>query len=102
MGGAAGQKLDCCILIEFFADDGRQTCLEAVVAPQKRSSAARPSKQQREPQHLSCRSRYEPPAVRRERLLRQEQEQKKRDLKQRASEFIRKALSWEALSQEKC
>merc|ERR1712224_863092 len=69
--GAAGQKLDCCILIEICADDGRQTSLEAVVVPQKRSSAARPSKKQREPQHLACRSRYEPPAVRRERLLRQ-------------------------------
>jgi hypothetical protein len=100
--GAAGQKLDCCILIEICADDGRQTSLEAVVVPQKRSSAARPSKKQREPQHLACRSRYEPPAVRRERLLRQEQEQKKRDLRQRASEFRRKALSREAVNQEKC
>lgn len=99
--GLAGRKARCPILLQGVVDDGRRNSLQATVAAPKEDGAARPDERQREPLS-ACRPRYEPPAVRRARLLQEEQDRRRRELEQLATQFKRRALSREAIDRDQC
>jgi len=91
------------MLLEETSDDGAVICVEAlVVAPKKSNCTTLGANQRRQRPRGTCRPRYEPPAVRRERLLREEQQKKQRELTEKAVSFRMKALSKEAKDQERC
>lgn len=71
-----------------------------ILPPKRGTIPSTPCKQQKHPP--SCRPRYEPPAARRERLLREAQEKKKQELNERAAAWKLKVVSKEALDQDRC
>lgn len=93
-------RSDALVLAET-AEDGSIAHVEALVLlPKSRSGTT--LGQQRLQRPVPCKSRYEPPAVRRERLLREEQERKQRELSEKAEAFRRTALSKVSADQERC
>jgi hypothetical protein len=94
---------NCSVFFEELREDGTVMCVEALVIPPKNFCSCAPAvHQEGQQQQLPIKPRYEPPAVRQQRLLREEQERRRRELTGRADIFRRKALSKEAMDQERC
>jgi len=94
---------NCAVFLEELVQDGTVICVEALVIPPKNCYSSKPAvRQGGQQQRLSSKPRYEPPAVRRQRLLREEQERRRCELTGKADSFRKKALSKEAMDQERC
>lgn len=94
---------NCAVFLEEQKEDGTLICVEALVIPPKNCCGSKPAvRQGGQQQQLPSKPRYEPPAVRRQRLLHEEQERRRCELVGKADTFRKKALSTEAMDQERC
>lgn len=90
-------------LLEDTKDEGALACVKAcMVAPKTCKSTLQGKRRHQIVQDLLCRSRYEPPAVRRERERKEELERRRRELAEKSSELKKIVFCTLSREQERC